>query len=270
MKFIKHVILIFSLMFLSSCGGTLANHFKLKQKLPFDSFVKVVATYDVVKCIGETCMKFKFGATSSGSVVRTYPHGSYILTTGHSCDPKAIMYDLGGGLKIKQTTYLIDINGVKHNTKTININNKLDTCILYSSSVSRAPVRVERNDAPEWGDKIYNMAAPVGMFNTRTVPILEGRYSGHKWGFSLYTVPAIGGSSGSPLFNHRGKLVGMIHSVHTRFHHLSFGPTHAELVNYIYKHTPFHVPEGVVLEVDGTKGSNPSGTKNHLLDIKMR
>jgi len=270
MKFIKHAILMLSLMFLTSCGGTLAGHLNLKQKLPFDSFVKVVATYDVVKCVEGNCMKFGFGATSSGSVVRAYPHGSYILTTGHSCDPNAIMYDLGGGLKIKQVTYLIDINGVKHDTKTININNKLDACILYSSSVSRTPVRIERNNAPKWGDKIYNMAAPVGMFDVQTVPVLEGRYSGHKWGLSLYTVPAIGGSSGSPLFNARGKLVGMIHSVHTRFHHLSFGPTHAELVNYVFKHTPLHVPEGIVLEVDGTKDIRMNGTKSHLLDIKMR
>ncbi len=257
-------------MLLTSCAGSLNGHFNLKQKLPFNSFVKVVATYDVVKCVGQSCMKFKLGATSSGSIVRTYPHGSYILTTGHSCDPKAILYDLGGGAKIKQTTYLIDINGIKHATKTININNKLDTCILYSSSVGKNPVRIERSATPKWGDKIYNMAAPVGMFNVRTVPVLEGRYSGHKWGFSLYTVPAIGGSSGSPLFNSRGKLVGMIHSVHRRFHHLSFGPTHAELINYIFKHTPFHVPDGVSLEVDGTKTKDMDGTKNHLLDIKIR
>ncbi len=270
MKSLKFLILMISLIFLPSCGGTLNGHFSLKHKLPFDSFVKVVASYDVVKCVGETCMNFKLGATSSGSVVRAYDHGSYILTTGHSCDPRAILHDLGGNAKIKQKTFLIDMNGVKHQTKTININNKLDTCILYAKGFSKAPVKIERNDAPNIGDMIYNIAAPVGMFNTQTVPVLEGRYSGYKWGFSLYTVPAIGGSSGSPLFNSRGKLVGMIHSVHTRFHHLSFGPTHPQLINYIYKHTPYHVPDGISLEIDGTKEDSVFDTKNHLLDIKLK
>ena len=271
MKFVQSFILLFSLMFLVSCGGTLNGHFNLKHKLPMDSFVKVVAKYDVVKCVNKTCMKFQLGATSSGSVVRVYEHGSYILTTGHSCDPGVILNDLGGEAKVKQTTYIIDINGVKHDTKTINFNSKQDKCILYSDSLKKAPVKIERNDAPIWGDLIYNVAAPVGMFNIKTVPVLEGRYSGHKWGFSLYTVPVIGGSSGSPLFNERGKLVGMIHSVHRRFHHLSFGPTHTELINYIYKHTPYHVPDGVSLEVDGTEKTSIEKTdQDHLLDIQIR
>ena len=123
MKSLKFLILMISLIFLPSCGATINGHFALKNKLPFDSFVKVVATYDVVKCVGETCMNFKLGATSSGAVVRAYDHGTYILTTGHSCDPRAILHDLGGNAKIKQKTFLIDMNGVKHQTKTININN---------------------------------------------------------------------------------------------------------------------------------------------------
>ena len=270
MKTVKIIGLMILSMFLVSCGATMNSHFSLKKKLPFDSFVKVVATYDVVKCINDTCVNFKLGSTSSGAVVRTYDHGSYILSTGHSCDPGAIVNDLGGKVKVKQTTYVIDLNGVKYDTKTININRLLDTCILYSSELDKTPVRIEKNEAPVIGDMVYNIAAPVGMFNTNTAPVLEGRYSGHKWGFSLYTVPAIGGSSGSPLFNTKGKLVGMIHSVHTRFHHLSFGPKHNQLVNYIYKHTPYHVPDGVSLEIDATKKEIKENIKNHLLDINIK
>jgi S1-C subfamily serine protease len=270
MKTIKLFLLVILSMFLVSCGATMNSHFSLKEKLPFDSFVKVVATYDIVKCVEGTCMNFKLGSTSSGAVVRTYKHGSYILSTGHSCDPSAIVNDLGGNVKVKQTTYVIDLNGVKYDTKTINIDRLLDTCILYSSELSKNPVRIEKNKAPILGDKIYNIAAPVGMFDTKTAPVLEGRYSGHKWGFSLYTVPAIGGSSGSPLFNDRGKLVGMIHSVHTKFHHLSFGPEHNQLINYIYKYTPYNVPDGISLEIDATKKTTNETKRNHLLNIKIK
>ena len=70
--------------------------------------------------------------------------------------------------------------------------------------------------------------------------------------------------------NVKGKLVGMIHSVHTRFHHLSFGPKHTQLVNYIYKHTPYHVPDGISLEIDATKKEVKQNIKNHLLDINIK
>ena len=106
-----------SLIFLPSCGATINGHFALKNKLPFDSFVKVVATYDVVKCVGETCMNFKLGATSSGAVVRAYDHGTYILTTGHSCDPRAILHDLGGNAKIKQKSIWIGVDGSLHHDR---------------------------------------------------------------------------------------------------------------------------------------------------------
>ena len=96
----------------------------------------------------------------------------------------------------------------RHETTTIEFNEKLDVCILHSKTLKMPNMPIGWDAPPKVGDKVYNYAAPVGVFAEGAVPILEGRYSGKVWGMALYTIPAIGGSSGSPIFNVNGKMVG--------------------------------------------------------------
>ena len=50
---------------------------------------------------------------------------------------------------------------------------------------------------------------------------------------AYYSIPAMGGSSGSPIFNLRGHLVGMIHSVNVMFPMVSISPKYEELKKFI-------------------------------------
>ena len=54
----------------------------------------------------------------------------------------------------------------------------------------------------EEGERVYNVAAPVGIFYEDVVPLLEGFYMGQTGMKAYYTVPAMGGSSESPIFNY--------------------------------------------------------------------
>jgi hypothetical protein len=45
----------------------------------------------------------------------------------------------------------------------------------------------------------------------------------------MFTIPAAGGSSGSPIFNWYGDMVGLIHSAYGRFHHVSMAATNDQL-----------------------------------------
>ena len=56
----------------------------------------------------------------------------------------------------------------------------------------------------------YNLAAPAGFFAKDMIPIFQGRYSGLHGAHDIYTIPATGGSSGSPIVNKKGELIGLI------------------------------------------------------------
>ena len=50
------------------------------------------------------------------------------------------------------------------------------------------------------------------------------------------------------IFDVDGRLVGMIHSVHSRFHHLSFSVPHDKLLEFIDDNTPVVAPLGLRTE----------------------
>jgi hypothetical protein len=95
------------------------------------------------------------------------------------------------------------------------------------------PIKI-RTTSPKFGEKFYNLASPLGVATPEFVPLLEGRFSGVvNFNRAAYTIPAAPGSSGSPIFDKRGQLVGMIHSVYLRFPLLSFSPTHDKLLKFL-------------------------------------
>ena len=98
------------------------------------------------------------------------------------------------------------------------------------------------------GERVYNVAAPVGIFYEDVVPLLEGFYMGKDGLKAYYSIPAMGGSSGSPIYNIRGHLVGMIHSVNVAFPMVSVSPTQKELKKFLKSNIEAHKKELASLE----------------------
>jgi len=221
------VIALFFIMNLVGCGGV---------QIPRKSFVKIMATFEAEHCHEGECLAYKTRSTASGSIV-SHDWKTYILTAGHVCDKEYIEDNVRvDGLTI--TYYVLDTNGISHKAKVYRLDRANDLCILETNRLGFLPIRV-RNFGPAYGDKLYNLAAPAGLMQRGFLPILEGRYSGITESAMVFTIPAMGGSSGSPIFDEQGRLVGMIMSVNRKFPFISYSPHHAAILD-ILKDLPTH------------------------------
>ena len=231
MKYCKY-FLILSILFLS------CNHSnRVKDILPRQSFLKVDKTLEITVCNPRNvsqCLTKKMGATGSGVIVENGDDGSYALTAGHICADKSIKRIAA---KVKKFVYhfkVIDLRGRVYPVEILHVNNELDTCILYVRGLKRQAVEISKKK-PEEGDRVYNLAAPVGIFDINMVPIFQGFYSGNTKKKAIYTIPAKGGSSGSPIINHRGELVGMVSMAFIYFSHACISPLYGDLIADVHK-----------------------------------
>ena len=223
---------------LGSCNASHVRSpkYAIHNILPRDSFVKVEIKISISKCMDENnCFTRKLVGHGSGAVIKNYRNGAYILTAGHVCEEEDFRKEMTSlGFDFNMNFEVVDIDELRYKAEVTKVDKELDTCIMYVKHLAKPSIKL-RNKMPVIGKKYYNVAAPAAIFGENMIPILEGRYSGY-WdniGFAVYTIPAIGGSSGSPIVNEDGELVGMIHSVHVHFPFISFSPKADDLYNFL-------------------------------------
>ena len=200
----------------------------IEDKLPRDSFVFLLVkeTFGGSCLMGVCVSKPKTSVFSgSGFVVSNTATGSIIATAAHVCmaeDPRAEM-----------EYSITDIDGKSYEGKLLKTQVKGDMCVLYVKNLYKPALKVA-NRAPRPGDKVYNIAAPLGIFNAQMVPILEGRYNGlGPKGRAIYSLPAAGGSSGSMILNSNFEVIGMLTAVQTQFRTITIGPSYKGLKKFL-------------------------------------
>ena len=175
-------------------------------------------------------------STASGAVVGHHEGSTYILTARHFCDEEAKGYiDV-----IQAHTQKLNTT----NTEVVAKSKQMDACILKSDRINVRELKMA-NFKPEIGEKVYNLAAPQGLFGKDLVMLFEGFFSGVLEGdgminpdADIYSLPANPGSSGSPIINSRGMLVGMVWAIHSRFHHITLSVPFDGLKAFIKKNVP--------------------------------
>ena len=234
-KVYQYLIFLFSILAIAGCAHNGVNH--QKKILQRSSFLKVEKALIINSCINESvCTQRKLRSSGSAAVIKTTFSGAYVLTAAHVCDDEDVIARIKldePTAKISSTFEVVTLLGEKHSVEILDMDHKNDMCILWVKNLYEPPLLVATQE-PDPGDRVYNMAAPLGVFSKNMVPIFTGFFNGNDFrNIAIYSLPAFGGSSGSPIVNVRGELVGMVHSTLRFFPEIALSPNYKDMRTFI-------------------------------------
>ena len=191
--------------------------------LKLESFLFILGSQT---CLGDSCgpmVGIQYSGT--GFSVKTVQGGTYVVTAGHVCD---------GGMGAPPTLQAVTTGEETYAVDIINIDIKQDMCLVFVPGLFVQPLKMSR-EAPTVGDTIYTVGFPAAIWGPGMAPILTGFYSGPMTEHSMdsYTVPSFPGSSGSPVLNDRGEVIGIVILSHSRFHHFTLSPSYWDVMSFV-------------------------------------
>jgi len=219
-------------------------------RLPKESFtlIKVSTFSSVLKCEGPAaeCEKItkdgdiRGAFKGSGLVIKHHNNESWILTAAHVCAPSGnetvTVNEIKLTLKPRYEIQLTDFYGNIHSATVVHTDKANDICLLKAPGEWGSIIKLSKT-RPHYGEKVYNLAAPLSIFSPKMVLVFEGLYSGTDLaGNELFTFPARPGSSGSVVFNSKGEVISMVHSAARRMENLALGCGYENLIVFISTH----------------------------------
>tara|TARA_Y100000310_G_scaffold341616_1_gene441354 strand:+ start:10712 stop:11584 length:873 start_codon:yes stop_codon:yes gene_type:complete len=183
--------------------------------------------------------------SASGFVVGQDRKITLVATSAHVCSirfgdqltyfiPHYSPHDFSWILLEKSSFILNDYKGRAYKGIVLKYDFKSDICILGTTPIP-VPALVISRQKPLIGEKYYNISSPRGIWEPTLIPLFEGFYLGalktqQSRNLSyMFSIPAIGGSSGSPILNSYGEVVGVVHSAYRNFSHVCLATTHTQL-----------------------------------------
>jgi len=240
LKTIKFLFLLFCCSSLQSC----AVNSNIK-KFPIYSFVKVHTKMTLQICTESkdkvsVCDDNDFYSVGSGAVVKSDRNKTYVLTAGHVCHTD-LEEPIKSAASAKRMSFKVETHEGKFYDFEVKVispdflnGNDVDLCLLQGDRIRVPSIHLALR-GPKIGDEVYNVAAPLGVYYAPVVPLFSGYYSGpiNKYN-DLLTIPAIGGSSGSPILDSNGDLIGVIFAANVQFVHISIGVNFKETRKFLH------------------------------------
>lgn len=210
------------------------THRHNKTILPYNSFVKL--TKEILDNNNEPI----FGSVASGFIVKQEKYETKIVTAKHFCDYQSISNELPKSLKPLTVNFrVIDVSGTKHEIKTFYKSKDYDICLIVAKKINNYEAIELSPVAPKRGEKVFNIAAPLGISDKKTVLLFEGYYAGDTSSIleneitSLYTIPVTGGSSGSAIVNEHGELIGIVFAGTQKFENVCMAVPYLALKDFL-------------------------------------
>ena len=184
-------------------------------------------------------------SSASGFVVGHDRDITLVATSAHVCSflaGKQINYfipdfnaqDPDWKLKERSSFILSDYKGRTYASIPLKFDLESDICILGSAKIPLPELTISKNP-PLIGEKYYNIAAPLGVWSSKMIPLFEGFYLGpmklqkDRSPSYVFSIPTKGGSSGSPIINSYGEVVGATHSAYRGFENLCMATTNTQI-----------------------------------------
>lgn len=187
-------------------------------------FIEIIDEKITKTCIEETCaedVEDKILYSASGVAIDR----DKVLTAGHVCnayndaneifkkDTTKNSYE-SMSIETKNIVFIIitDADGRKLQAKILEIDSKSDLCALTIPEALLSDVIKISKVSPEIGDHALTAAAPIGIFSSDMTLVFDGMYAGSFLDSDVYTMPCRHGSSGAPIVNEDGELIGLTYA----------------------------------------------------------
>ena len=220
----KKILIILCSLIFCSCAHTYTH---MRPNIPFDSFVRIEAKRYKANCF--TCVLEQ--AFGSGTAISS----SRVLTAGHVCAGIREMVDTAYTSEVldKVLVTISDDKGNKRGVIKLDIHPSKDICLMKTDRPLLADRAAFASSNPARGKEVWSMMAPDGVVSAGLVPVVSGYFAGGDHLLSVFTIPAHPGSSGAPILNATGEIIGIVSQINKNFHHIVISPSRASLINFI-------------------------------------
>ncbi len=242
----RSLFLAFFLLLTLSCAGSGYGHkHDFPQPEARNSFVHLSLGFASQMCMdvgkdNKLCIIFpprQKIASGSGFSVHVTPKASFIMTAGHLCHIEDVREQLPVSKDMVAIPQLVvtNVHGDEYPADIVKVDLLKDLCLLKvdNAQIPELPISVHTL-LP--GEGVSSVQAPNGFFSTQMVPMYVGYYAGpyevNAKG-EYYALLSASGSSGSPILNTEGEVVGVVCLVGVRFNGATFSPSTKDIRNFL-------------------------------------